>query len=125
MSNTHTDGDTTLSPEITKDATTINLSTTPTENAWLDEVFEVRIADDQKGYLWAKLSPKSKATILAHIDTVCREAVKEALDYYAWRFECNTAISEMYGWKGTLETAKEQTLKHFEATLNVNTKDTE
>lgn len=42
----------------------------------------------------------------------------EAVDYYAWRFDCNTVVSELYGWRDTLERAKEQTLRHFDATLN-------
>lgn len=30
---------------------------------WIDEIFEVKLDDKQTSYLWAKLSPKSKALI--------------------------------------------------------------
>lgn len=106
--------------------------TTHTDNAWLDkwwwetngtgtDACTQCYRPDEHICTWHQARLNDLA---AHIDTVCREAIKEAVDYYAWRFECNTAVSEMYGWKGTLETAKDQTLRHFEATqLNPN-KDT-
>lgn len=64
--------------------------------------------------------PKKEASqaIKAIISDQVAKARIEAVDYYAWRFDCNTAVSELYGWRDTLERAKEQTLRHFDATLN-------
>jgi len=101
--------------------TKFNLYAPPTTDTteWLYGLLSAYFSAGQE-----KQCKRASKAIQAHIDTVCREAIKEAVDYYAWRFECNTAVSEMYGWKGTLETAKEQTLRRFEATqLNPN-KDT-
>ncbi len=55
---------------------------------------------------------------LALISDQVAKARIETVDYYAWRFDCNTVVSELYGWRDTLERAKEQTLRHFDATLN-------
>ena len=34
-----------------------------------------------------------------------------ALDLYEHRIDCNTAISELYGWRSILEYSKEQTMR--------------
>ncbi len=38
-----------------------------TQDNILDEIVEVKVGDNQKGYLWAKLSPKSKKRLRTFI----------------------------------------------------------
>lgn len=41
------------------------------------------------------------------------EAVQAALDHMEWRIDCDTGLSEMYGWKSTVAQAKYETEKKF------------
>ncbi len=41
------------------------------------------------------------------------EARQEAVDYFSWRIDCSTLISELEGWRGCVEMAKDQTERHF------------
>lgn len=70
------------------------------------------------GQPYIKSTDTAVEAIKALISDQVAKARIEAVDYYAWRFDCNTAVSELYGWRDTLERAKEQTLRHFDATLN-------
>ncbi len=51
-----------------------------TQDNILDEPVEVKISDDQTGYLWAKLSSKSKKIIKAHIASEITKSKKRQLD---------------------------------------------
>lgn len=41
------------------------------------------------------------------------KARKEAVDYFYWRIDCSTMISELEGWRGCIDNAKDQTERHF------------
>lgn len=41
------------------------------------------------------------------------KAYSEAIDYFSWRIDCSTLISELEGWRGCVEMAKDQTERHF------------
>lgn len=47
------------------------------------------------------------------IQTLEVKARKEAVDYFYWRIDCNTLISELEGWRGCIDNAKDQTERHF------------
>ena len=43
--------------------------------------------------------------------------LKEVTDYFYWRIDCNTLISELEGWRGCIDNAKDQTERHFNSKL--------
>lgn len=61
---------------------------TKTQDNILDELFEVKIGDNQTGYLWAKLSPKSKKRLKSLLKQAELrgniEGAKEILSYRSY-----------------------------------------
>lgn len=55
--------------------------------------------------------------ITAKINEIEKEAYKKAIDYFYWRIDCSTLISELEGWRGCIDNAKDQTERHFAAEL--------
>lgn len=55
--------------------------------------------------------------ILAIIATQNTALLKEVTDYFYWRIDCNTLISELEGWRGCIDNAKDQTERHFNSKL--------
>ena len=85
---------------------------------YYSDLQEQVITDDEWEVTRDKIDYDAIEKIKALISDQVAKARIETIDYYSWRFECNTGVSEMYGWRNTLERAKDQTLRHFEATLN-------
>ena len=44
-----------------------------------------------------------------------RLASQKAIDYFYWRIDCSTLISELEGWRGCIDMAKHQTEEHLSA----------
>ena len=56
---------------------------------WMDGLFEGKLDDRQVGYMWLKLSPKSRALIQKHLKIAELKAVKKELELLpAWN-SCN------------------------------------
>jgi hypothetical protein len=55
----------------------------------------------------------AKRQIQALLNKSVLEARKETIDYFYWRIDCSTLISELEGWRGCVENAKDQTERHF------------
>lgn len=41
------------------------------------------------------------------VNRIVNEARQEALNYFYWRIDCNTMISELEGWRGCIDNAKD------------------
>lgn len=54
-----------------------------------------------------RLVDESTAAIVALVE----QGQREALDKFEHRIDCDTAISELYGWRGIVEMAKDETLR--------------
>lgn len=50
----------------------------------------------------------------AQLKQLIQKARVETADYFYWRIDCNTLISELEGWRGCIDNAKDQTLRHFD-----------
>ncbi len=76
----------------------------------LDKIFAW--AEDDGDYMMnCRAEAKQELTNL--IQTLELKARKEAVDYFYWRIDCNTLISELEGWRGCIDNAKDQTERHF------------
>ena len=51
-----------------------------------------------------------------------RLASQKAIDYFYWRIDCSTLISELEGWRGCIDMAKHQTEEHLSALQPSNKK---
>jgi len=55
----------------------------------------------------------AKQELTKLIQTLEKKAREEAVNYFYWRIDCNTLISELEGWRGCIDNAKDQTERHF------------
>lgn len=55
----------------------------------------------------------AKSKLTKYIEQEIKKARIEAVDYFYWRIDCNTLISELEGWRGCIDNAKDQTERHF------------
>lgn len=97
-------------------------SEAPSVDSQIDEVFDWLLAlyiDTDDAYMVEEME-EDRPIFRAKINRLIVEAQQEAIDYFAWRIDCSTVISELYGWKGCVDTAKDQTERHFELSNNLS-----